>query len=117
MKTDSKSEGTDAIPSSDLLGTLKRFAVAVATDITLGGKHWYSSDESWVGMNLYLISAPDSETAEAIGAHKAIKHRKEETPGADISIQATGSKEVPNVELRDGVGSRLSQPKEHKNEN
>jgi hypothetical protein len=23
----------------------------------------------------------------------------------------------PNVELRDGVGSRLSQPKEHKNEN
>lgn len=74
---------------------MKRFAVAIATDITLEGKHWYSDDQSWTGMNLYLINAPDEEIAEALGAQKALKHRREETPGAEVTIQATNSKEVP----------------------
>ena len=73
---------------------LKRFVVSVATDVILEGRHWFSPDRSWAALDLDFISAPDSDTAEAIAAYKVLKFRREETPLARILIQGIDSKEL-----------------------
>lgn len=82
-------------PVNDGAVTLNRYAVAVATRITIEGKHWYSNDRELNGMSLYFIPAPDAESAEAIAVQKDIKYRRAETPGAEIKLESSIVRKVP----------------------